>query len=72
MELTTAPKLKDEILEAIRKSSQIKNRLQLELDKSYPTLNRWLKTNDDNLTKVQVLNIVSDELGIAKDELLTA
>lgn len=72
MEQATEVKLKPEIVEAIKKGLSVKNRLQLELNISYLTLQRWLKGNDDKLTQAKVLNIVSDELGIDKNQLLTA
>lgn len=72
MENTTEVKMKPEVVEAIKKGLTVKNRLQLELNISFLTLQRWLKGNDDKLTQAKVLNIVSDELGIDKDQLLTA
>lgn len=68
----TEVKMKPEVVEAIKKGLNVKNRLQLELNISYLTLQRWLKGNDDKLTQAKVLNIVSDELGISRDQLLTA
>lgn len=72
MEQATEVKMKPEVIEAIKKGLPVKNRLQLELNISYLTLQRWLKGNDDKLTQAKVLNIVSDELGIEKNDLLTA
>lgn len=72
MEQATEVKMKPEVVEAIKKGLLVKNRLQLELGISYLTLQRWLKGNNDKLTQAKVLNIVSDELGIDKNQLLTA
>lgn len=71
MAFTTTIKVKPEIIEAIKKSLKIKNRLQFELNISYLTLQRWLTNNDDKLTQAQVLQIVSEEIGVSKDDLLT-
>lgn len=68
----TEVKMKPEVVEAIKKGLNVKNRLQLELNISYLTLQRWLKGNDDKLTQAKVLNIVSDELGLDRNQLLTA
>lgn len=72
MEQATEVKMRTEVVEAIKKDLTVKNRLQFELKISYLTLQRWLKGNDDKLTQAKVLNIVSDQLGIEKDQLLTA
>ncbi|WP_158993411.1 hypothetical protein [Mucilaginibacter sp. L196] len=71
MAITTIIKLKPEVIEAVKKGLDVKNRLQFELKISYLTLQRWLNTNDDKLTRAQVLQIISEELSISKEELLT-
>ncbi len=71
MAIATIIKLKGNIIESIKKSLKAKNRLQYELNISYLTLQRWLNTNDDKLTLPKSLQIISEELDIPKDELLT-
>jgi hypothetical protein len=71
MAITTIIKLKPEIIELIKKGLEVKNRLQFELAISYLTLQRWLNTNHEKLTQEKVLRIISEELNIPKDELLT-
>ncbi len=71
MAITTIIKLKPEVIEAVKKGLYVKNRLQFELKISYLTLQRWLNANDDKLTRAQVLQILSEELNISKEELLT-
>lgn len=71
MAITTTIKLRAEVIEAIKKGLSVKNRLQYELNISYLTLQRWLNNNDDKLTLPKCLQIIADELGIDKDELLT-
>lgn len=68
---TTTIKLKDEVITSIRESSRLKNRILFELDMSSPTLYRLLKSNSDDLTKANTLRIISEELGIRPEELLT-
>ena len=68
----TPIKLKPEIIEAIRGKQRLKNRMLYELNMSEATLYRLLRTNSDDLTKATALNIISEELSIKKEDLLTA
>lgn len=63
-------KLKPSVVEVVKKSLRIKNRLMFELHISYDTMMRWLRANSDNLTKAHALRIISEETGIPQQELL--
>ena len=49
-----------------------KNRIALEFDCSVPTVDRWIKDNDENgdLTKAMAVQIISEETGIPVEEIL--
>lgn len=64
-------RLKTEFIDKIKKSLQCKNRLQFELGISYLTLQRWLNTNSHKLTTATALRIISIELDIAQEYLIT-
>lgn len=72
MAIATEIKLKTEIIEMIKKNQRLKNRMMFELDFSPNKLYRMITSNSDELTKAATLTIISEELNIPKDELLTA
>ena len=49
-----------------------KNRLALEFDCSVPTIDRWIKDNDENgdLTKARAIQIISEETELSDSEIL--
>lgn len=49
-----------------------KNRLALELDCSVPTVDRWIKDNEENgdLTKATAIRIISEETGLDSSQIL--
>lgn len=63
-------RLNETAIEAVKKSLAAKNRLQFELNKSYLTIQRWLKDNSPNLAKGRALKIISEETGIDQNDLL--
>lgn len=63
-------KIKANILEQIAESNKLKGRLQGELNKSSFTILKWIRENDDNLTKASALKIIGEELGLTNDEIL--
>lgn len=69
---TTDIQLTDIAIDTIKKSLQCKNRLQFELNISYLTLQRWLNSKSDKLTTAKALQIISEELKLDKESLLTA
>lgn len=72
--MTQAPdiRLNDIAVNAVKKSLPAKNRLQYELNKSYMTIQRWLRENNPNLAKGRALTIISEETGIDQKDLLLA
>lgn len=68
--MATTIRLKQEVIEAIRGDQGTRNRLMYELNISYPTMQRYLDNNSDNLTKAGTLNLISEITGIDKDNLL--
>lgn len=65
------PVLSAEAIEAVKKSLPAKNRLQSELEKSYLTVQRWLKENNTKLTTAHAMKIISEETGIPYENLLS-
>lgn len=48
----------------------IKTRIAEKLGVEKTTVYRWIKQNDDNLTKASVIRILMDESGLEEDQLL--
>jgi hypothetical protein len=63
-------KLSEKALHAM--TVRARNRIALELDCSVPTVDRWIKENEDNgdLTKALAVQIISEETGISPEEIL--
>jgi hypothetical protein len=58
-------------IEAIRQHSPgIKSKLALALHCSEGSINRYLRENDDNLTKAAALQVISKETGLKPEEIL--
>ena len=62
--------LKSSVIELIRTNQRVRNRLQLSLNKSYPTIQRYFDNNSTRLTDATALRIISEETGIPQQELL--
>lgn len=62
--------LRNEILNRITESMICRNRLAYEMNVHAITVKRWLKSNNIMLTTAIALLIISEELGIPKDQLL--
>jgi len=67
---TMTIRLTNDAIEAVKKSLPAKNRLQFELQKSYLTIQRWLKENNPALTTAHALKIISEETGMDQSDLL--
>jgi len=65
-------KLKNDVIELIRKNNRVKGRMCYELNVSVPTIYRWivLNENDGALTRQKVLQIISEELAMDTSALL--
>ena len=69
-------KVSDEVLNLLKygeKSNMVRARLMLELDVSDQTIMRWARENekDGYLTRVTVIKLLAEELGVAEDMILT-
>lgn len=62
--------LKPEIIGQVKENQAIIHRILTDCNVSYPTIMRWLRENDDNLTKAKILHIIGSELNMDKDDLL--
>ena len=63
-------KLTQKAIDAI--TVRTKNRIALEMDCSVPTVDRWIKENEDNgdLTKAKVVEIIVEETGLRQQQIL--
>lgn len=61
-------------LEAIKHKERLRlrNRLALELDVHFSSLERWLKENENDgpLTRASALKLIEEETGMAQEEIL--
>jgi hypothetical protein len=64
-------KLTSIAIEAIIKhSSSIKSKLAIALKCSEGSINRYIRENDDNLTKAAALEVICKETGLKREEIL--
>lgn len=63
-------KLTQKAIDAI--TVRTKNRIALELNCSVPTVDRWIKENEDNgdMTKAKVVEIIQEETELLKGQIL--
>lgn len=61
--------IKQSIVDKIRKSRQCKAALQLALDKSAPTIQRYLDSNHIMLTTPKAVEAISTQLGVNKENI---
>jgi transposase len=74
MRLTTKTEYKMKLrkigIMALQASTKMRNRIA-ELEKVTPqTINRWVRDNDDMLTKAATLSILREETGLTDEQLL--
>jgi len=62
--------IKQSVISKIRQSKTCKARLQLVLDKSAPTIQRYLDDNDIMLTTSAALEVIKNETGLTESEIL--
>lgn len=57
----------------VKKNRRCINLIALAMDAHSGTVERWLKENesDGDLTKAKVVEIISEEIGLAQEEILT-
>lgn len=63
-------KLRENVLEAIKSDNVLKNKIAIALEKSYPTIQRYLNQNSKNLTLESTLMVLRKELKLTNEELL--
>ncbi len=71
MTLTTI-RLNENALAKVRANKHLRNRLQLELNKSASTIQRYLNDNSEDLTTATALKIIGEETGLEQSEILSA
>lgn len=62
-------KLKEKTLKEIRNSKICKAKLQIALNKSAPTIQRYLDENNIMLTTITALSVISQEINIDVSDL---
>lgn len=63
-------KLRESVLEAIKSDNVLKNKIAIALEKSYPTVQRYLNSNSRNLTLECTLVVLRKELKLTNEQLL--
>lgn len=63
-------KLTIKAIDAIRNNKRARARLQLDLNKSEFTINRYIADNDIMLTTAQALEVIRQETGLSDDQIL--
>lgn len=63
-------KLKQSVIEVIKSDNVIKNKIAIALNKSYPTVQRYVNSNSKNLTLEATLMVLREELQQTNEELL--
>lgn len=63
-------KLTQKAIEAL--TVRTRNRIALEMDCSVPSVDRWIKENEDNgnLTKARIVEIIKEETGLKLPQIL--
>ena len=63
--------INDKVLGKIRKSKICKAKLQIALDKSAVTIQRYLDDNDIMLTTTSALDVIKSEFNLTEKQILT-
>lgn len=63
-------RIKKEVLKKIADHPGIRGRLCATLNKSYPTIQRWVEDNDEGLTMAAAVKIIREELGLTDSQIL--
>ena len=63
-------RLRLNVIEMIKSDNVIKNKLAITLDKSYPTIQRYLNNNDVMLTTAAALEVLRDSLKLSDEDIL--
>ena len=60
----------NEVVILMKNNMQLRNRLALELNKHYSTINLWIAKNDIRLTCALSLKIISEELKMSAEQIM--
>lgn len=63
--------LTKKVLEILNDNPKVKTRLAAALDKSIYTIQKYIKDNDDELTKAAALDVIEEVTGMSREEILT-
>ncbi|PPK99040.1 hypothetical protein SAMN05444682_115107 [Parapedobacter indicus] len=63
-------KLRNDVVERLKRDQHLRTKLALELRRSYATIQRYVNDNSELLTTATALRIISEELGIDRSDLL--
>lgn len=63
-------KLSKLALLVLRGDAELRDNLRKSMGVSIFTIKKWVRENDDNLTKASVLQIISRETGLSEEQLL--
>jgi len=62
--------VQEQVIKQIRKSKSCKLKLQIALDRSAPTIQRYLDTNDIMLTTSKALEVIRSEFKLSDKQIL--
>lgn len=62
--------LSKQVKKTLEKNETLKGKIADSLQRSVPTINRWLRNNDSMLSSESVLLIIQSELGLSREEVL--
>ncbi|WP_162850025.1 hypothetical protein [Sphingobacterium yanglingense] len=63
-------RLRESVIGVIKSDNNIKTKLALSLNKSYPTIQRYINNNDVMLTTASAMEVLRSELQLTNEELL--
>jgi len=63
-------KITDRAVTAIKKNNRLIGRLIMTFNRGQNTIENWMKADDSPLTTPAAINIISEETGLAQDEIL--
>lgn len=63
-------KIKQTVLTRMSDNVRVKALISYELNKHNATVERYIRDNHEALTSVPVLNVICEELGLTKEEVL--
>lgn len=67
----TKKRISSEVLKRIKENPELIAKLQIETERSYPTIMRWIRVGSDQLTKSYCLDLICKELRLPKSSVLT-